>query len=397
MLKLRSVDDAPLAGKKVLIRVDFNVPFKNGVVKDNARIVAHKKTIDKLIAGGATVAMVSHFGRPKGKVVPEMSLGNIREDVEKGLGYPVKFVPECVGADVEAAVAAQAQGELLLLENSRFHPEEQKNDPEFSKLLAKPFDLFVMDAFSASHRGDCTTEGVSHVLPAYAGYLIAHEVESLERVKSDPDKPYVVVLGGAKVADKIGVIEHMLTVADTIIIGGGMAFTFISVKGGKIGKSLFDADHVDFAKDVLARAEASGVKILLPTDIVAAAEISDEAACTVVPAGEVPDDLMGLDVGPESSAAFAAAIKGAKTVLWNGPMGVFENKPFEAGTRAVAEAMAEATANGTFTVIGGGDSASAVKKFGLKAAMSHVSTGGGASLEYCEGKALPGIVPLVVK
>lgn len=397
MLKLRSIDNAPVEGKKVLIRVDFNVPYKNGVVKDNARIVGHKKTIDTLLAKGAYVTMVSHFGRPKGKVVPEMSLGNIREDVEKGLGHPVRFVSECVGPEVEAAVKAQKQGELILLENSRFHPEEQKNDPEFSKLLAKPFEVFVMDAFSASHRGDCTTEGVAHVLPAYAGYLIAHEVESLERVKSDPVKPYVVVLGGAKVADKIGVIEHMLTKADTIIIGGGMAFTFISVQGGKIGKSLFDAEHVDFAKDVLARAAASGVKIMLPEDIIAAAEISDDAKIKVVPAGEVPADLMGLDIGPKTAAAYANAIKGAKTVLWNGPMGVFENKPFEGGTRAVAEAMAIATKNGTFTVIGGGDSASAVKKFGLKAEMSHVSTGGGASLEYCEGKPLPGIATLVEK
>lgn len=397
MLRLRGISEAPLEGKKVLVRVDFNVPFKDGKVKDNSRIVAHKKTIDALLAGGARVTMVSHFGRPKGQVVPEMSLGQIREDAEKGLGHPVRFVPECVGPEVEAAVAAQKPGDLLLLENSRFHAEEQKNDPEFSKLLAKPFDLFVMDAFSASHRGDCTTEGVAHVLPAYAGFLIAREVEALERVKSDPEKPYVLVLGGAKVSDKIGVIEHMLDTADTILIGGSMAFTFLSVRGGTIGTSLYDAEHVDFAKDVLARAAAKGVKILLPTDVIAAAEIGDEVQCSVVPASSVPDGLMGLDIGPETAKAFAAEIAKARTVLWNGPMGVFENKPFAAGSRAVAEALAAATAKGAFTVVGGGDTASAVKKFGLKDAMSHVSTGGGASLEYCEGKSLPGIAALEMK
>ena len=394
MLKLRGFEGVDLKGKKVLMRVDFNVPFKNGVLRDNARIVAHKPTIDALLAAGASVTMVSHFGRPKGKVVPEMSLGQLVPDIEKGLDHSVKFVAECVGSEVEKTVAELKPGELLLLENSRFHPEEEKNDPEFSKKMAAPFDVFVMDAFSAAHRGNCSTEGVSHFLPSYAGGLIKREVECLERVKSDPEKPYVVVLGGAKVSDKIGVIEHMLNKATSIIIGGGMAFTFISVQGGKIGKSLFDAEHADFAKDVLARAQKLGVKVLLPTDVVAAAEISDDAKTCVVPANAVPDDLMGLDIGPESAKAFAAEIAGAKTVLWNGPMGVFENKPFEAGSRAVAEAMANA--KGAFTVVGGGDTASCVKKFGLKDAMSHVSTGGGASLEYCEGKDLPGIMPLVV-
>ena len=394
MLKLRGFEGVDLKGKKVLMRVDFNVPFKNGVLRDNARIVAHKPTIDALLAAGASVTMVSHFGRPKGKVVPEMSLGQLVPDIEKGLAHSVKFVAECVGSEVEKAVAELKPGELLLLENSRFHPEEEKNDPEFSKKMAAPFDVFVMDAFSAAHRGNCSTEGVSHFLPSYAGGLIKREVECLERVKSDPEKPYVVVLGGAKVSDKIGVIEHMLNKATSIIIGGGMAFTFISVQGGKIGKSLVDAEHADFAKDVLARAEKLGVKVLLPTDVVAAAEISDDAKTCVVPANAVPDDLMGLDICPESAKAFAAEIAGAKTVVWNGPMGVFENKPFEAGSRAVAEAMANAT--GAFTVVGGGDTASCVKKFGLKDKMSHVSTGGGASLEYCEGKDLPGIMPLVV-
>ena len=396
MLKLRTIDEAPLKGKKVLVRVDFNVPFKEGVVKDNARIVAHKKTIDALLAAGAYVTLVSHFGRPKGKVVPEMSLGQIRSDVEKGLGHKVIFVSDCVGPEVEAAVKAQKQDELLLLENSRFHPEEEKNDPDFSRLMAKPFDLYVMGAFSASHRANATTEGLAHVLPAYAGYLIGREVDALERVKSDPVKPYVLVIGGAKVSDKIGVLEHMITKADTILIGGGMAFTFLAVKGGRIGKSLYDGEHADFAKNLLAKAESAGVKIVLPVDVTAAPEIADNVKCTAVPAAAVPDDLMGLDIGPETSKAFADEIAKAKTVLWNGPMGVFENPLFAAGSRAVAEAMAKATANGAFTVVGGGDTASAVKKFGLKDKMSHVSTGGGASLEYCEGKDLPGIVPLEV-
>lgn len=397
MLKLRSLPNASLQGRKVLVRVDFNVPFGDGMIKDNSRIAAHKKTIDALLAGGMQVTMVSHFGRPKGRFVPEMSLGQIRTDVEKVLGHPVRFVPECVGPEVEAAVAAQKPGELLLLENSRFHAEEQKNDPQFSQLLAKPFELFVMDAFSASHRSDCTTEGVAHILPAYAGFLIAREVEALERVRSDPEKPYVLLLGGAKVSDKIGVIKHMLDKADTILIGGGMAFTFLSVRGGKIGTSLYDAEHANFAKDVLAQAAAKGVKILLPTDVAAAAATSCEAPCCTVPAMSVPDGLMGLDIGLETSRKFAAEIARAKTVLWNGPMGVFENKTFAAGSRAMAEAMADATAKGAFTVVGGGDTASAVKKFGLKDAMSHVSTGGGASLEYCEGKSLPGIAALEIK
>jgi phosphoglycerate kinase len=394
MLKLRTIDEAPLKGKKVLVRVDFNVPFKDGTVKDNARIVAHKKTIDALLAAGAYVTMVSHFGRPKGKVVPEMSLGQIRGDVEKGLGHKVLFVPDCVGPEVEKAVKEQKQDELLLLENSRFHPEEEKNSPEFSKLMARPFDLYVMDAFSASHRANATTEGLSHVLPAYAGYLIGREVDALERVKSDPVKPYVLVIGGAKVSDKIGVLEHMITKADTILIGGGMAFTFLSVMGGRIGKSLYDAEHADFAKDLLAKAKTSGVKIVLPVDVVAAPEIADDVKCSAVPADAVPDDLMGLDIGPKTAKIFAEEIARAKTVLWNGPMGVFENPLFAAGSRAVAEAMAKASEKGTFTVVGGGDTASAVKKFGLKDKMSHVSTGGGASLEYCEGKTLPGIAPL---
>lgn len=397
MLNLRGIKNVDLKGKKVLMRVDFNVPFKNGVLKDNARIVAHKPTIDALLSGGAAVALASHFGRPKGKVVPEMSLGLLKAEIEKGLGHEVKFVADCVGPEVEAAVAALRPGELLLMENTRFHPEEEKNDPEFSKKMAAPFDLFVMDAFSASHRANCSTEGVSHYLPSCAGALINHEVECLERVKSDPEKPYVLILGGAKVSDKIGVIEQMLNKASSIVIGGGMAFTFIAVNGGKIGKSLYDADHADFVKDMLARAQKLGVKVLLPVDVVVASEISDDAATSVVPAGEVPEDMMGLDIGPKTAELFAAEIAGAKTVLWNGPMGVFENKPFAEGSRAVAQAMADATKAGAFTVVGGGDTASAVKKFGLKSAMSHVSTGGGASLEYCEGKNLPGIVPLEVK
>lgn len=394
MLKLRNIDGISLKGKKVLVRVDFNVPVKDGVVKDNSRIVAHKKTVDALLAAGASVTLVSHFGRPKGKVVPEMSLDLIRADVEKGLGHRVRFVPDCVGPQVQSAVASQKRDELLLLENSRFHPEEEKNDRQFSELMAEPFDLFVMDAFSASHRANCSTEGVAHVLPARAGYLIAHEVEALERVKSDPVKPYVLVVGGAKVSDKIGVLERMISTADTILIGGGMAFTFLAVKGGKIGKSLFDADHADFAKTLLAKAKTAGVKIILPVDVIAAPEITAEAEPQTVAADALPDDLMGLDIGPETCKLFAAEIAKAKTVLWNGPMGVFENPIFAQGSKSVAQAMAEATEQGAFTVVGGGDTASAVKKFGLKSAMSHVSTGGGASLEYCEGKVLPGIAPL---
>lgn len=364
MLKLRSHRSADVEGKKVLMRVDFNVPVKDGKVTDNSRIAAHKKTIDDLLDRGALLTLVSHFGRPKGKVDPALSMANIRDEVERTLGHPVHVVADCIGDEVRKAVAALKKGELLLLENSRFHGEEKKNDPEFSRELADPYDLFVMDAFSASHRAHSTTEGVAHLLPAYAGDLIAREVEALESVASTPAKPFVLVLGGAKVSDKIGVIEHMLDSADTILIGGGMAFTFLSVKGGKIGKSLFDAEHADFARDVLARAGKKGVKIVLPVDVIASADIAEDAKTEVFAADSIPDDLMGLDIGPESAKLFAAEIAKAKTILWNGPMGVFEHTPFAGGSKAVAQAMAQATRNGAFTVVGGGDTAAAVKKFG---------------------------------
>ncbi len=392
---LRGLAEAPCQGKKVLVRVDFNVPFHQGKVTDRSRIAAHKATLDALMAAGAKVSLVSHFGRPKGKVLPELSLQQIVGDVEEVLGRPVRFVGDCVGPLVAQAVSSQGEDELILLENSRFHTQEQKNDPAFSAEMASPFDLFVMDAFSAAHRGDCSTEGIQHILPSYAGLLIQREVEALSRVKDDPERPYVVLLGGAKVSDKIGVIEQMLTKASTIVIGGGMAFTFLAVQGGSIGRSLFDEDHRDFAEAMMARAAEAGVKILLPLDAVAAPEIAADVPVSVVPAQKIPDDLMGLDIGPETAELFRQELMGAQTVLWNGPMGVFECPPFAGGTTALADALAQATAQGAFTVIGGGDTASAVKGLGLIDAMSHVSTGGGASLEFCEGKALPGLIPLM--
>ncbi len=394
---LKSLDDASFRDKKVLLRVDFNVPFRDGKVTDCSRIAAHKKTVDTLLDKGAKISLISHFGRPKGNVVPELSLQQIAGDVEKILGHPVQFVSDCVGPAVVEAVAHQEEGELILLENSRFHPEEQKNDPLFSAQMAEPYDIFIMDAFSAAHRGDCSTEGVQHILPSYAGLLLEKEVHALSRVKESPEKPYLLVLGGAKVSDKIGVIENMLSKATTILIGGGMAFTFLAVQGASIGKSLCDEEHRDFAKDMLARAAAMGVKILLPLDALAASEISPDSLISVVPSDQIPEDLMGLDIGPKTSALFQKEIMGAKTVLWNGPMGVFECAPFAGGSRAVAEAIGAVTKEGAFTVVGGGDTASAVKAFDLTDAMSHVSTGGGASLEFCEGKDLPGIILLEQK
>lgn len=394
-MKLRGIDSLDLSGKKVLVRVDFNVPFKGGKVTDTTRIAAHKETIDALLAQGALVTLVSHFGRPKGKVVPELSLGQIRADVEKNYGVPVRFVADCVGPEVAKAVSSQKAGEVLLLENSRFHPEEEKNDPAFSALMAKPFDAFVMDAFSAAHRANSSTVGVGDSLPSAAGFLLQKEIDALSVVRDEPVPPYVVVLGGAKVADKIAVIERMIEKADSLLIGGGMAFTFLAEKGLNVGRSLYDAEHADFARSMLARAKERGVRVLLPVDVVEAHAIEEPETARVVPAEEISSDCMGLDIGPRTEKLFAEAIKGARTVLWNGPMGVFESEAFASGTKAVANALAEATRTGTFTVVGGGDSASAAKKFGVGSLVSHLSTGGGASLEFCEGKDLPAVVPLL--
>ena len=396
-MKLKTFKPSDVAGKKVLMRVDFNVPFKNGKVTDNARILAHTSTLKKLIDAGAKVALVSHFGRPKGKVDPAYSLSQIVPDIEKAYNLKVVFVDDCVGEKVAKAVDALQPGEIVVLENSRYHPEEQKNDPEFSKKMAAPFDVFVMDAFSASHRADCSTSGViPFVKAAFAGDLLEREGEMLGAVSENPAKPYVLILGGAKVSDKIDIVGNLLDKATTILIGGGMAYTFLKAEGKEIGKSLCDTERLDFARDTLKKAKDMGVKILLPVDSVVA-DGMDAAETAIVSSDAMPADKMGLDIGPETVKAFVAALEGAKSVLWNGPMGVFEDDKYAEGTKKLAEAVAEMTQkHGTVTVIGGGDTASAVRQFKAADKVSHVSTGGGASLEYCEGKKLPGMEPFRV-
>ncbi|MDR3230332.1 MAG: phosphoglycerate kinase [Synergistaceae bacterium] len=392
-VKLKTFGSRDVENKKALVRVDFNVPFKNGKVTDDARIRAHSSTIGKLLDAGAKVALVSHFGRPKGKPVPEMSLGQIVPDVEKAYGKKVHFVDECVGPRVAAAMEKLPKGDILLLENVRFHAEEQENDAAFAAQLGKAFDVFVMDAFSASHRADASTNGIMSVLPSFAGDVLVKEGEMLGSVSEHPVKPYVLILGGAKVSDKIDVVGNLLNEATTILIGGGMAYTFLKAQGHPVGKSLCEADRLDFARETLKKAEGMGVKILLPVDSVVADGLEAKETA-VVDSASMPADKMGLDIGPKTAKLFAEALTGAKSVLWNGPMGVFENKLFAAGTIAVGEAVVKCTAAGATSVIGGGDTASAVREFGFEDKVSWVSTGGGASLEYCEGKKLPGMAPL---
>lgn len=396
-MKLRSFSPRDVQGKKVLVRVDFNVPLKDGIVGDTTRIAAHKDTICALLQEGASVTLMSHLGRPKGKPAAELSLSQVAPEAEKIYGRPLSFSSECIGPRVEEALAALTPGGVLLLENLRFHPEEQENDDDFAQKLAAPFDAFVMDAFSASHRADASTNGIMKYLPSFSGFLLEREVAMLSKVSESPEKPFVLILGGAKVSDKIAVIENLMDKATSMVIGGGMAFTFIKARGGRIGNSLFEAERADFALEMIKRAEERGVEILLPTDVVAAPEPRAEEGEVVLPAGEIPEDLMGLDIGPETAEAFASHIETAKTVLWNGPMGVFENPLFAGGTKKVAQGVAAVTRGGGVTVVGGGDTAAAAKKLGFDKDVSHVSTGGGASLEFCEGKDLPGITPLLVK
>ena len=395
-MKLKTFGLEDIKDKKVLMRVDFNVPFKNGRVTDDARIRAHESTLRKLLDGGAKVALVSHFGRPKGAFDPLLSLKQIVPDVERAYGVKILFVDDCVGPKVQAALDALSKGEVILLENVRFHPEEQKNDPAFAAELAKPFDVFVMDAFSAAHRADASTSGVIPLLSSFAGDLLVREGKMLGAVSEAPAKPFVLLLGGAKVSDKIAVVGNLLDKVTTILIGGGMAYTFLKAQGLEIGRSLCETDRLDFAGRTLEEARARGVRLLLPVDSVVAA-VLDASETKVVSSTEMPPDRMGLDIGPKTIELFTSALKEAKSVLWNGPMGVFENPRFAAGTRAMCRAVADCTRAGAVTVIGGGDTASAVREFGFDDKFSHVSTGGGASLEYCEGKALPGMAPFEIK
>lgn len=392
-MNLKTFSPGDVAGKKVLVRVDFNVPLADGRVSDDTRIRAHLPTLTALKNAGAKIALVSHLGRPKGKADPKYTLEPVGAELAKITGWKVRFVSDCIGKEVKRAVESWKNGEILLLENVRFYAEEEANDAEFAKKLTENFDIFVMDAFSAAHRAHASTRAAAEALPSYAGLLIAKEMEMLSTARDNPKKPYVLILGGAKVSDKISVVENMIGKVDTILVGGGMAFTFLKAEGYGIGKSLCEEDKLDFASRMLADAKKRNVKILLPLDIIAATEFKADAPYLVVNADAIPADMMGLDIGPKTERLFREAIMGAKTVLWNGPMGVFEMPAFASGTKAVARALADVTAKGALTVVGGGDSAAAAAQFGCAEKVSHVSTGGGASLEFLEGKELPGITP----
>ena len=387
----KSVSQAALGGKKVLLRCDFNVPLKNGVIGDDTRIRAALETTRFILEQGGAVIACSHLGRPKGQVVPEMSLKPVAARLSELLGLPVAMAPDCVGPETKAMADALQPGGVLLLENLRFHKEEEKNDPAFARELASLADVYVSDAFGTVHRAHASTAGVADYLPAYCGFLIEKELKALGGAVENPVRPLVAVLGGAKIADKLGVIDHLLDKADALLIGGGMAYTFIKARGGRIGNSLLDEEKLDYAKKMMEKAEARGVKLLLPVDNLAATAVDAAAETQYVAAGEIPDGWEGVDIGPRTRELFAEEIRKAGTVIWNGPMGVFEIAPFAGGTMAVAEAMAEC--KGT-TVIGGGDSVAAVQKAGLADKMSHISTGGGASLEFLEGRELPGIACL---
>lgn len=393
-MDLRRLTKEVAGDLKVLVRVDFNVPLKDGKVTDDTRIRAHLDTINLLRTFGCQIALISHLGRPKGEFHENLSMKVIQKAVENVYELPVKLVDTCTGEKVRSAMEDLSKDEILLLENVRFYPEEKKNDLQFAKDMASPFDIFVMDAFSASHRAHSSTNAIQKVLPSYAGLLMDKEVRMLSNVSSEPEQPFVLILGGAKVSDKIGVIEHLMNKASAILIGGGMAYTFLHVTGKAIGKSLYEEDKAQFAGEMMKKADQMGVKIVLPVDTVVAEKLTSTSG-KVVNVDSMPIDLMGLDIGPDTVSCFSEYIRTAKTILWNGPMGVFEEEPFASGTKAIGQAVTRATEAGSLSVVGGGDTAAAVKHFGFSDRVSHVSTGGGASLEFCEGKVLPGIEPLL--
>ena len=389
----KTVKDIQVKGKRALVRCDFNVPLKDGVITDDIRIVSALPTIRYLMEGGARVILMSHLGRPDGEAKKEFTLAPVAERLAELLGTEVKFVSSDTVVDdkVREAAAALEDGQVMLLENVRFRKEETKNGADFAKELAQLGDFFVNDAFGTAHRAHASTAGVADYLPAVSGFLIEKEVEFLGNAVENPKRPFVAIMGGAKVGDKIPVIENLLKKVDTLIIGGGMAYTFFKSQGLEIGTSILDKDNVELAAELLKKAEAAGVKMLLPVDCVCGKEFKNDTEYAVFPREEIPADMMGLDIGPKTAELYRQAVADAATVVWNGPMGVFEMPNFAKGTRAVAEALAESSA---VTVIGGGDSAAAVEQFGLADKMTHISTGGGASLEFLEGKVLPGIAVL---
>ena len=391
----KSIEDISVAGKRVLCRCDFNVPTKEGKITSDKRIVAALPTIQYLVNQGAKVILCSHMGKPKGEWKPELSLKIVAERLSELLGKEVIMAADVAGEDAKAKAAALKDGDVMLLENTRYIKGETKNDPELSKDLASMADIFVNDAFGTAHRAHSSTAGVADYLPAVCGYLVQKEVGVMGKALADPERPFVAILGGAKVSDKLNVINNLLEKVDTLIIGGGMAFTFLAAQGYSVGSSLVDNEKLDYCKDMLKKAQEKGVNLLLPVDTVVADSfpnpIDAEIAVATVDSCAIPDDKMGLDIGEKARAEFAAAAKAAKTVVWNGPMGVFENPVLSAGTKAVAQALADSDA---VTIVGGGDSAAACEQLGFADQITHISTGGGASLEFLEGLELPGIACL---
>ncbi|RJP68395.1 MAG: phosphoglycerate kinase [Ignavibacteriales bacterium] len=391
-----SIDNVELKGKRVLVRVDFNVPLDENLnITDDIRITSSLPTIKKIISEGGKAILMSHLGRPKGGPNPKYSLKPTAVRLSELLGKEVKLAPDCVGPEVKALVDAMQDGDVLILENVRFHAEEEKNVPEFAKQLAELGDVYINDAFGSAHRAHASTEGVTKYIKVNAsGYLMQKELDYLGKAISNPEKPYVAILGGAKISGKIDVIQNLFDKVDTLIIGGGMAYTFYKAMGYEIGNSLLEAEKIDLAKEILEKAKNSKVKFLLPVDCIVASEFSNDSPAEAVDVKNIPADKQGLDIGPKTVELFKNEVLNAKTVVWNGPMGVFEFDNFAKGTNAIAEALVEATKKGAATIIGGGDSAAAIKKAGLEDAVSHVSTGGGASLEFLEGKLLPGVEAL---
>ncbi|MBQ5637046.1 MAG: phosphoglycerate kinase [Selenomonadales bacterium] len=390
----QTIQDVNVQGKKVFVRVDFNVPMKDGVITNDTRVRATLPTLNYLLEQGAAVILGSHLGRPKGQRVPEFTLAPVAVRLGELLGREVKLAPDCVGEEVSKMAAELKSGEVLLLENLRYHKEEEKNDPEFAKALASLADVAVNDAFGVSHRAHASVEGITKFIPAVAGYLMEKEIKFVGQAVADPVRPFVAIIGGAKVSDKIGVIDNLLTKVDTLIIGGGMANTFVAAQGYSVGKSLLEEDKLDLARQLIAKAKETGVNLLLPTDMVVADRFAPDAEHKNVAVDEIPAEWMALDIGADTAKAYAAALEDAKTVVWNGPMGVFEMDAFAHGTTAVAKAVAASDAT---SVVGGGDSISALQKTGLSDQITHISTGGGASLEFLEGKVLPGIAALADK
>lgn len=392
----KTLSDIDVSGKRALVRVDFNVPLsEDQKITDDTRIRAAVPTIQYLLEGGASVVLMSHLGRPKGRVVPEMSLAPTAVRLGELLGIEVGLAPDCVGSIVEERAAALEPGQVMLLENLRYKPEEEANDPDFAKALAGLGDLYVNDAFGAAHRGHASTEGIAHHVPeAVSGLLMEREITYLDETLRQPARPFVAILGGAKISGKIEVIENLLDKVDALIVGGGMSYTFFKAMGLEIGVSLLEEDRIGVARDLIARCREQDVELLLPVDVVVADRFAVDAQTQVVNRDAMPEEWEGVDIGPDTRALYSERVKGAGTVVWNGPLGVFEMEPFAQGTLGVAQALVEATEGGTISIIGGGDTAAAVTQMGLADGMTHISTGGGASLECMGGRILPGIVAL---